>query len=151
MSEITLERLNKEGFIFHRYDESMLTDNHEKNLQILKEYIQGLLSVPNENLYTDIDIVEQGMEIKPHYHIIPGSFQVVVWNPEGDFEGRYYLHGIGEELEKFKPFKGMMCFMKPNDPNFIHGVTPLISETPVLSYGFSSAVFPLADVNDIFV
>lgn len=150
--EITIENINKYGFVFHEYNhEKILKDNDEDSLDSLEEYIQSLIKIPNENLYGDIDIVEPGGYIDLHYHIVPGSFQVVIWAPESDFEGRYYLYGTSEEVKQIKPRKGLMCFMKPNDPHFIHGVSKLLSDTPIKSYGFSSSVFPLPEVNDIYI
>lgn len=149
---IKIEDINKNGFVFHKYDyKNILKKNDEDTIKSLSEYISSLIKIPGENLYADVDIINQGDFINLHYHILFGSFQVVVWAPESDFEGRYYLYGTPNNIKEYKPEKGVMCFMKPNDPNFIHGVSVLLSSEPIKSYGFSSSVAPLPEKNDIFI
>lgn len=150
--EITLKNINKFGFVFHSYDfNKILKETDEETMESLSQYISNLIKIPKENLYGDIDIINKGESIKLHYHILFGSFQVVVWVPDYKFKGRYFLHGSINNIKKYKPEKGVMCFMKPNDPNFIHGVSELLSDYPVKSYGFSSSVIPLPEKNDIFI
>ena len=149
---ITLEDINKYGFVFHEYNHAeILKETDQESMDSLSAYISSLISLPNEILYSDIDVINYGESIPLHYHIIPGSFQVVVWAPDGPYTGRYYLYGTQHDLREMQPRRGLMCFMKPNDPDFIHGVSPLYSTTPVKSYGFSSAACSLSQINDIFV
>jgi hypothetical protein len=149
---IRLEDINKYGFIFHEYDHAeILKETDQESMDSLSVYISSLITLPNEILYADIDIINYGESIPLHYHIIPGSFQVVVWAPYGPYSGRYYLYGTKDDLRQIQPARGLMCFMKPNDPNFIHGVSPLYSTVPVKSYGFSSSLCPLLETNDIFI
>jgi len=150
--EVTLDNIKKFGFIFHVYDhKKILKDTDEESIASLEDYINSIIKVPGEKLYPDIDIIEPGGSIDLHFHTIPGSFQVVVWRPEYDFKGREYIYGSPNNLMYAKPFKGLMCFMKPNDANFIHGVTKLTSDKPVKSYGFSSSAFELPEKNDIYI
>jgi hypothetical protein len=152
MNKIKLEDINKFGFVFHEYDHAkILKDTDEESIESLTHYIDSLINVPNEKLYSDIDIINPGESIKLHFHTIPGSFQVVVWRPDGEFEGREYIYGDPKLLKEIKPFKGLMCFMKSNDPNFVHGVKPLLSNAPVRSYGFTSSAFELNDNNDFYI
>jgi hypothetical protein len=150
--KITLDNINKFGFVFHVYDhKNILKDSDEETIFSLETYIDSLIKVPGQKLYSDIDIVEPGGSIDLHFHTIPGSFQVVVWRPEESFLGREYVYGTPKLLQYAKPFKGLMCFMKPNDPNFVHGVTKLLSDKPIKSYGFSSSICELPEKNDIYI
>lgn len=149
---IRIEDINNYGFVFHEYDhKKILKDNDEDSMKSLSEYISSLIKMPGETLYADVDVINFGESIPLHYHIVFGSFQVVVWDPTYNFDGRFYLYGTSEDLREYKPRRGMMCFMKPNDPNFIHGVSPLLSYEPVKSYGFTSSLIPLPEKNDIFI
>lgn len=150
--EITLDNINKYGFVFHLYDhENILKSNDEDSLLSLELYINSLINIPGERLYSDIDIINPGDSIGLHFHVIPGSFQVVVWRPDYDFKGREYIYGTPDKLISIKPFTGLMCFMKSNDPNFIHGVSKLLSDKPIKSYGFSSSICELPEKNDIYI
>lgn len=141
--KITLDELNKKGFIFHRYDLPNYTLAEEELAIFFKNYIKDIIKIPaGETLYYDYDTLNFGQEIKPHYHIIPGSFQVVIWLPDSDFIGRDFLYGYNGNLKKFKPQIGVMCFMKPNDPLFLHGVSKLESLNPVKTLGISSLSKP---------
>lgn len=150
--EITLENINKFGFLFHIYDHKKILKNTDEETFIsLENYINSLITIPGEKLYGDIDIIYPDTGIDLHFHVIPGSFQVVVWAPDCDFKGRQYVYGNPKCLQYVKPFRGLMCFMKPNDSNFIHGVTKLLSEKPVKSYGFTSSTCQLPERNDIYI
>jgi hypothetical protein len=149
---VSLQELNKTGFIFHKYDQNLITQfNRDEMVFRFKNYIESLLSIAGENLYHDFDLIQTGQNIAPHYHLIPGSFQVVIWLPKIDFQGRYFIFGNPKCLSRAKPQAGYMCFMKPNDPNFIHGVTKLISPQPIETLGFSSLIKHLDGNKDIFV
>jgi len=151
--KVTIENINKYGFVFHKYDSSLIKDSLEETSPILSNYINNLISVKGETLYFDIDTVVKDQEIKPHYHVILGSFQTVVWFPKSPFKGRDYLFGTESLLNKVTPEEGYMCFMKPNDPHFIHGVTQLLSSEPIQTLGYSSLVKPFDDTRryDTFV
>lgn len=146
--DVTIENINKHGFVFHKYDTYLVKDTLKLSSQNLFNYIKDLISVDGERLHYDVDTIHKGQEIRPHFHIIPGSFQVVVWLPNSPFEGRDYLYGTKNSLKKYHPEKGVMCFMKPNDPNFIHGVSELISDTSVTTVGFSSLSQPFEEGRD---
>jgi hypothetical protein len=136
---ISLSLINELGFVFHRYDASMLLgETHKESAENLKKYIKSLFEVEGEELFYDIDTLKKGEEILPHFHVINGSFQTVIWLPTDSFEGRDFLFGESTNLESYHPEKGMMCFMKPNDPRFFHGVSRLESESAVQTIGFSS-------------
>ncbi len=152
-TEILIEEIDKEGFVFHKYNyKSVLKGNDEESIESLKEYISSLIKIPNERLIGDVDVILKGSGLDNRFHIVPGSFQVVVWVPDYKYEGREFLYGSPENLNKFQPEIGMMCFMKPNDPSFVHGVSILLSDRPVKSYGITSSVFDsLPEVNDIFI
>ncbi|MBT7610699.1 MAG: hypothetical protein HN576_13145 [Bacteriovoracaceae bacterium] len=136
---VSLLLINELGFVFHRYDAaSLLGKGHEESARKLKDYIESMISIENEELFYDVDTIEKGEEILPHFHVINGSFQVVIWLPDDEFLGRDFLYGESKALENYHPEKGMMCFMKPNDPCFFHGVTRLESEMAVETIGFSS-------------
>lgn len=148
---VTIEKINSQGFCFYRYDSSVIDFNDlQASALRVNSIISQLLSIPGESLYYDIDTVKPGMELKPHYHIIPGSFQVVVWIPTGNFTGRDFLFGTADRLRRFHPELGYMCFMKPNDPKFLHGVTKLQSQSPIKSIGFSSLVSKVEGNQDIY-
>ena len=149
---LSLKNLNEQGFIFQRYDKGLIDFNDiEASVLRLKSVVSTILKVEGESLFYDIDTIGPQMEIKPHYHIIPGSFQVVIWIPEGPFLGRDFLFGTPKLLRRYHPELGYMCFMKANDPNFIHGVSPLESDRPIRSIGFSSLVKEVRGNQDIFV
>lgn len=151
---INLNNLNKHGFIFHIYNpHDLVSSDDAKTVKNFKDYINNIINIPNENLYADFDTISPNQGIDLHYHVIPGSFQVVVWLPDYDFEGRHFLYGSPDEVLEFKPSLGHMCFMKPNDPKFIHGVSTLKSSKPVRSLGLSSLVKPFEEgmTYDIYV
>jgi hypothetical protein len=153
-SGVSLERLAREGFIFHRYDAGRLLSGPEGAWgEALSAYISGLLAVPGETLSFDWDELRQGQEILPHFHVIPGSFQVVVWLPDAPFDGRDFLFGRPDRVLRVHPERGWMCFMKPNDPALVHGVSRLESARPVRTLGFSSLFQPFSSGsrNDVFV
>lgn len=148
-----LNQINKEGFVFIEYDKNLidLKSNEDKSL-ILKEIIKQKINLENETLYVDWDFLKQGEDIKLHYHIIPGSFQAVTWFPEESFEGREFIYGTRDNLKKIKPRAGLICFFKPNDPNFIHGVSPLLTNSIVYSFGFTSSTKDISQTNnDIYI
>ena len=149
-----LNRINKEGFVFAEYDPSLIQylQSHEDRILILKEWIKEAIDIEGETLYADWEALDKDQSIKLHYHIIPGSFQAVTWVPENNFEGREFLYGIKDEILKVKPRLGLICFFKPNDENYIHGVAPLLSDTKIYSYGFTSSVMDISQTeNDIYV
>lgn len=149
-----LRRINKEGFVFAEYDPSLIEhlQNPEDIAFILKEWVKEQLPLEGETLYVDWEALDKGEEIKLHYHIIPGSFQAVTWVPREEFEGREFIYGSPEMLKEVKPRIGLICFFKPNDPEFIHGVKPLLSNSRVESYGFTSSIKDISDTdNDIYV
>lgn len=149
---LSLKKLNEQGFIFQHYDQKLIDFNDlEASALRLKPIISQLLSVDGESLFYDIDTIKPQMELKPHYHVIPGSFQVVIWIPEEPFIGRDFLFGTTKQLQRYHPELGYMCFMKPNDPNFLHGVSRLESNKPIRSIGFSSQVSKVRGNQDIFV
>ncbi len=150
--KIWIEDINKYGFVFHKYDHTFLKETDVENIVLLEKYVSSLISIPNEKLITDVDIINEGEGIDLHLHIVPGSFQVVVWVPDYKYEGREFLYGNPKDLKRFQPEIGMMCFMKPNDVEFVHGVSILKSKRPVKTYGITSSVFDsLPEVNDIFI
>ncbi|WP_127714873.1 hypothetical protein [Halobacteriovorax sp. HLS] len=146
-----LEQLDREGFIFKQYDPSII-DFHDLSSSIsrLKSYIEEIISISGESLFYDIDTIEYKQQIKPHYHVIPGTFQVVAWIPEDNFEGRKFIFGTQKSLNTTTPKLGYFCIMKPNDPHFIHGVTSLQSKTSIRSIGFSSLIKKVEGNQDIF-
>ena len=148
-----LKTLHEDGFIFLKYPSSFLEyiDDTEFFAIKLSKYISTLLSIEGESLIYDIDTIRLNEEIRPHYHIIPGTFQVVVWLPRYKFTGRYFIYGKRSALKKVVPELGYMAFMLPNNPNFIHGVTPLQSQDPVQTIGFSSLIRDIPGNRDIFV
>lgn len=150
---VTMQDLNQLGFIFKQFDKSLISfDDLELTVKNLKELIETNLSVKGENLYYDFDSISYKNEIKPHYHLIPGSFQVVVWLPKNQsFTGRLFQFGSPDFLQQVKPELGFMCFMKPNDPNFIHGVSPLTSHHSIKTLGFSSLIKRVEGNQDINV
>jgi hypothetical protein len=149
---ITIENINKYGFVFHAFNpDEIFKETDEETIEALEDYVSSLIQMPNEHLVTDIDILKYGDDIPLHYHIIPGSFQVVVWAPTAPYKGRQYVYGTMDYLRFMQPGRGLMCFMKPNDPEFIHGVTMLQSTEPVKTYGITSTCIDLPDINDIYV
>lgn len=147
-----LNNLNSKGFIFHKYNLSDFdfTDEYKLVHQFI-DYIKTIINIKNEELYYDIDIINLNERHLPHYHIIPGSFQVVIWLPDVEFEGRHFLFGTPNNLNQTKPKLGYMCFLKPNDPNFIHGTTSLLSDVCIKSIGISSLIKDISGNRDIFV
>lgn len=149
---ISLDKLNTEGFIFHKYPLDQIDFNStEKMVESFSHYISNCLSVKGEILLHDFDTISYDEEIKPHFHIIPGSFQVVIWLPKEEFKGRYFLFGNQKILKKTIPALGYMCFMKANDPQFIHGVSKLKSHCSISTLGFSSQVMKIDGNQDIFI
>jgi hypothetical protein len=144
--KINLKELNEKGFIFHKFQGNIPNISEDDLANFFISYIKTVVDVPlGESLYYDYDVVNYLQEIKPHYHVIPGSFQVVIWLPDYEFEGRYFLYGYKGELKKYKPSKGMMCFMKPNDPLFLHGVSKLESGKSIKSLGITSLYVPFQE------
>lgn len=149
--EITIEKLNAEGFLFHQFEQSLLSGTDEEVAAKMMKYISSLLKVEGEYLHADYDYIQSGEQIKPHFHVIPGSFQVVIWLPHVPFIGRNFLYGKDGVLKQYHPEKGMLCFMKPNDPRFIHGVSILESPETIRTLGLSSITKKLEGNCDIFV
>jgi hypothetical protein len=152
--ENLLEKINKEGFVFIEYDSLVLkeTSLDEGKAKVLKKIIQENLFIPGENVYVDWEYLKKDEEIKLHYHVIPGSFQAVTWIPEEDFVGREFLYGTKDNLKTIKPRIGLICFFKPNDSKFIHGVLPLLTDSKVCSFGFTSSIRDISNTdNDIYI
>lgn len=149
MGQTMLEELNEKGFLFREYSPRLLMNgNIYDNFKMIIKYFIDI----NEPLHIDEQVLKVGEGIGMHYHIIPGSFQAVTWIPEGEFEGREFIYGTKDNLKSIKPKLGLMCFMKPNDPNFIHGVSRLKTDTVIRSIGASSSFKDLSDtINDIYV
>lgn len=147
-----LNELNEKGFIFQSYPtENIDFSNRSGLIQYFSDFISKKMDIPNESMAHDFDQLKKDEEHLPHFHVIPGSFQVVIWLPEESFEGRYFLFGTSKKLMKVKPKLGYMCFMKPNDPSFIHGASKLLSDNPIESLAFSSLVKHIPGNRDIFV
>lgn len=151
--KISIDDLNLKGFIFKEYPVPENFQNLEILTKFLLSYIPNILSIPGENLYYDVDCLKRGDSIKPHFHTIPGSFQVVCWVPEGNFLGRDFIYGRPDSMRRFRPKLGHMCFMKSNDCDFIHGVTALESDIPQKTLGFSSMVIPFKKngIHDVYL
>lgn len=152
--ESLLKKINEEGFVFVEYDSSLVFNlkTNEDKAEALKKIIKNKLSILGENIYVDWEYLNQNEEIKLHYHIVPGSFQAVTWFPEEDFSGREFIYGTKDNLKKIKPKIGLICFFKPNDPGFVHGVSKLESNSKVCSFGFTSSTIDISKTNnDIYV
>ena len=150
---ITMQELNSRGFIFKEYDKNLIDfNNKEQMVNNFKDLIHSFSLVDGESLFYDFDLLSKGEEIKPHYHLIPGSFQIVIWLPQNnEFTGRNFLFGTPSNLQQIKPRLGYLCIMKPNDPNFIHGVSQLTSDHNVETLGFSSLIKEIKGNQDIYI
>lgn len=60
--------------------------------------------------------------------------EVILWLPkENNYEGRDFLMEINGEVKKFHPLKGSICFLDTTSPTNRHGVSPLLSDTEIIS------------------
>jgi hypothetical protein len=154
LTDISLDRLNDEGFLFFEYDPAPFLDVKQEivRLQKFKDWL-WVNSPRGSHVYGDMDIMKKGEELKLHYHVVPGPWQVVLWLPVTNFEGREFLYGSPGRINKIKPRAGLACMMKPNDPKFVHGVAPLLDDGVVKSYGFTCAIgkFDDSNINDIYI
>lgn len=101
--------------------------------QRIRNYVNELLSQFNitiKNIHLVFEDIDQiGQEHELHTHLVPCDFQVLIWAESSNYDGRYFRYGTREKLSELRPSFGDICFMKTNDLNFIHGVSPLKSNS----------------------
>lgn len=134
MKKEILKHINQNGFYFNQFkpDEKFLAELfngetpspyvHEKTKKILTHF--GLPVDQLQLVYEDINLGEYH---EMHTHLIPADLQVIIWGIKGHYTGRDFKYGTKDHLKSFYPKFGDICFMKTNDLNFIHGVSPLKS------------------------
>lgn len=60
--------------------------------------------------------------------------EVIVWLPkENSFEGRDFLMEMEQGVQTFHPKKGSVCFLDTTSLINRHGVSPLLSDTEIIS------------------
>lgn len=174
---ITMEEINREGFVFHKYKAPEYIRDEIKSLIDFREPVHpggggsgyegdveslipnavsfytnliedlgiARLGIAREDyLHFDLERIDIGNYHDMHSHGLPAKWQCCIWIPTNDFYvGRQFIYGIrGEKLKEIKPQFGDMVFFKPNDPIFIHGVTPLRTTQPVFSIGITCSSYP---------
>ena len=132
------EKINEEGFVFSKFEPNLDIYNEILNTEEPNDKIKnffrkaiGNFGIIPGNLHTVYEDITLGLFHELHTHLIQADFQVVVWAPQDNYEGRAYVYGTRGNLKKFYPKYGDMVFMKTNDLNFIHGVEPLENDTLV--------------------
>lgn len=131
--DLNLE-LKSQGFLFQQFEPLAHMRSYilglEHPTEELEEYIKSIfdsLKIP----YQDFDIsfedaTNTGLSL--HTHLIPASFQVLIWVPEhSEYFGRGFIYGTEGKTATFYPKFGDLCLMKTNDLSFYHGVEPLRS------------------------
>ena len=151
MNNQLIDNINEKGFFFDKFTPS---ESFKKNV-FLTNYPSDVVIEEVKRILKKFDIIVSNIEVtyeditkdqslSLHTHLIGSSCQVLIWVPENnDFEGRDFLYGKKEFLiKKFRPKFGDICFMKTNDLSFIHGVSPLLSNsfirTIVINVNFSN-------------
>lgn len=135
-----LGNLNREGFLFNSYSfpknfkTKVLTES-EPSLETIS-IIQNILeefNLPIDNTKIDFEDVILGESNELHTHLIPADCQMLIWVPlDEEYTGRDFLYKKkGQEIRRFKPKLGDICFMKTNDLDFLHGVSKLESDSRI--------------------
>jgi len=106
---------------------------------------------PDLKISYDWDTVEKDHYHPLHYHVYLGLFQMVVWLPEEEFEGRKFLYGGPDSINEFTPGYGDACIFEGNSELLIHGTSPLLSEVPVKSLGITTFYGQPSIITDVFV
>ena len=133
---LTLE-LNNQGFIFQRFEPQAQMRSYilglENPTEELEAYIKTIfdsLQIPYEDFDVAFEDATYNAGLSLHTHLIPASFQVIIWVPEhSEYAGRGFIYGSKEKTATFYPQFGDLCLMKTNDLNFFHGIEPLKSNT----------------------
>jgi hypothetical protein len=117
-------RLDLYHRIMHTSEPDLFIENFFSNYLLKKKFNFKKLHL----VYEDIKL---GQYHELHTHLIPANYQAVIWAPQDNYKGRAFIFGTKNNLNKFYPKFGDICFMKTNDLNFIHGVEPLLNDTLV--------------------
>lgn len=132
------KEINKKGFIFSRVKmtseiQELILNSKEPTLEIKNIFLNFIkeLDPTVKDIHCVYEDIKQGMFHEMHTHLTPSRYQAVFWFPKGDYVGREFLFGTKNKIESFKPTSKDVCFMKTNDLNFIHGVSPLQNNTLV--------------------
>jgi hypothetical protein len=69
--------------------------------------------------------------------IEPCYAQLLLWITKDDcYEGREFIYGKDGDLKEFKPKSGDFCIANNINPNFIHGVSELKSDTEIITFTY---------------
>jgi hypothetical protein len=128
-------QLSNSGFVFQRFEPLAHMRSYilelDKPTEELETYIKTIfdsLQIPYQDFDTSFEDTHLHTGLNLHTHLIPASFQVLMWVPESsDYLGRGFIYGSQEKTATFYPQFGDLCLMKTNDLNFFHGVEPLKS------------------------
>lgn len=128
-------QLSNSGFIFQRFEPEAQMRSYilglDKPTEELETYIQSIfdsLQIPYQDFDISFEDTYPNTGLSLHTHLIPASFQILIWVPESaEYQGRGFIYGSKEKTATFYPQFGDLCIMKTNDLNFFHGVEPLQS------------------------
>lgn len=133
-----ISEINKNGFLFKKIDISNkiikdVLSSKEPTKEIKKYFIKTLKDFDPDikKIHCVYEDIKYGMHHEMHTHLTPSRYQAILWFPLEDFEGRDFIYGTKDFVKTFKPNIGDICFMKTNDLKFIHGVSPLKTDTLV--------------------
>jgi hypothetical protein len=133
-----MDIVKKEGFQFAEYSPEEGLLEHILSIQTpdqrVKDFFKEVVSsfdLDSEKLHFVFEDLKLAEGHCLHTHLIPADLQMIVWFPKSEFEGREFQFGTKDNLKKHTPKLGELCFMKTNDLDFIHGVTPLETDTIV--------------------
>ena len=118
--------LKAEGFIFAKVNFKEDEIDWLKNEIEPKEIILSKLREIDpevEDIIVAKERFDEGAESELHSHLYPCDYMFLVWIPHGDYKGREFIYGKGEEFKRHKPSLGDVCIMKVNDLEFKHGVS----------------------------
>lgn len=117
--------LNHNGFIFAKTEFSLEEIADLRSNKNAKEIILSKLKKFDpevKDIIVCVETVDEGKDCEMHTHLYPCEYIFLTWIPHGEYEGREFLYGQQDNIEKFKPVLGDVALMKVNDLQYVHGV-----------------------------
>jgi hypothetical protein len=83
----------------------------------------------------DINMMTLGESLPMHNEMrLISPFEICFWiTKTNDFEGREFAIEKGNEKHLIKPYTGLFCFINTLMPDAYHGVTPLLTDTKIVT------------------
>lgn len=133
---MSLEKeINQYGFLFNdieipEYIKDEVLSSSEVTDTVMFFFLDELRKRDPEitKLHCVYEDLRLGMFHEMHTHLTPSRYQVLAWFPEAKYHGREFIYGKKDNLRGFFPTSNILCFMKTNDIEYVHGVSPLESD-----------------------